>query len=778
MMKKPRLYQFLPCLALLPFLFVAMNNSFDDNETLAKPALTPQIEAIAPMGEFTWKPGNSLEFVWTSLDGYSGAYTLKVIEIHIDSMLPDSLPNTGLFFTETNISDTSFSYPVGAPDFLEDHKYAWQIETVGLPNGQRERGPVVGIFVLPPCVITATGMPPAQICPDDCFTINGTWPNSLFSFGSKRLYVFTNHPDPTTVEVDGTPAYDLSSYAPGLNSMSPHFSNNSLNYSVEICIQAGAPTPFDIKLFYYKPSFSCSLNTFGSSCCHDDIDFTVDVADVENYSDLNLMLQNPATQADLTEICNGDPVYFYMGNPMPGDASILWEYADNGGLWTPITNPDFNNFTFSIPPYPLANELWFDCSVSNDGFVDRKFRATVNSTNGNGDLCVYRSNEYEVRICCPITNASVQVLPDDPLCEGDVVTLTATLTSTDPFVAPPGSEVDIEWFRDNVNIGQTDQASVTETITVGIVDICFRAEITNCAGKQFTATKCIKVDPKPMCGEIAGISAELMLVSTDPITMDRVYEICNGEDAIIGIITPFTNCVKHWQYSDDGVFFTEVPLGVSNDQQNTNTLFNPLYNPVYYRVECRPYDYPDSGCAPCYSNIIKIQEKAVPATPVLVGDADICSGESTLITVSNPDPNLNYTWLCNGLEVGTSTSLTADEEACYWVVGTDGCYEVESPKFCLTVCEVIPIITCPLVPNECASLGVPIEISASDSESSCMGTLQYTWSWDNGTLVADNGTTLEHIPNIAGTTYTLTVTDLGSGCSATTMKTIIPCDKN
>lgn len=79
------------------------------------------------------------------------------------------------------------------------------------------------------------------------------------------------------------------------------------------------------------------------------------------------------------------------------------------------------------------------------------------------------------------------------------------------------------------------------------------------------------------------------------------------------------------------------------------------------------------------------------------------------------------------------------------------------------------------MPNECAYQGQSVTLSGCDSQSTCGNTgMTYQWAYNNGTLVSTNGCTIEHLPDPAGTTYTLTVMD-ANGCSATTTRFVKPC---
>jgi hypothetical protein len=110
------------------------------------------------------------------------------------------------------------------------------------------------------------------------------------------------------------------------------------------------------------------------------------------------------------------------------------------------------------------------------------------------------------------------------------------------------------------------------------------------------------------------------------------------------------------------------------------------------------------------------------------------------------------------------------------VEADNACGVATSEKACAEVCEVVALISCPLAPNDCACLGLPIELSAADSYSTCdPSDLQFAWSWSSGTA---NTVSILDTPPVSGETYTLVVTDTETGCTDLSQLTILPCDKN
>ena len=92
------------------------------------------------------------------------------------------------------------------------------------------------------------------------------------------------------------------------------------------------------------------------------------------------------------------------------------------------TSPPFSDFRFGVP----QGNINYDCATSTDGFVDRTFYAVSSVTEPtSGTICNYQSADYDLRICCPISSATVDISPPDPLCEGETVTVNVCLNSPD-----------------------------------------------------------------------------------------------------------------------------------------------------------------------------------------------------------------------------------------------------------------------------------------------------------------------------------------------------------
>ncbi len=522
---------------------------------------------------------------------------------------------------------------------------------------------------------------------------------------------------------------------------------------------------------------------------------------------------DPLQTVSLAAICSGDPVHFSIINsngmtPQAGaGTTINWYYSDDcfvtpGILIPPGPGALFSGFSFVSPPSHLGTTNP-NCTNSPTGFIDRCYQAVISVTNGQ-NTCTYTAASGPLRICCPIQNAQINVSPMGPLCEGDMVQFTASVSSNMP--APnANNNVHINWCV--IHNGGTpipltgplydDQPVITYLnfglLTVVPGTICFQAKISNCACPPVTVQKCVTIDPKPVCGSITGKASPPNLMP-DPDGNPDHYIICPGNDAAIMMVNPalFMNCNPVWQFmypnTQPGVWHD---MGSSNANQNTGILphSKPMIPPymwpagetnIMYRIKCLPLN-PNSSCPPCFTNELRVCLKTPPPAPVITAvPSMICKGGNSYLSVQNPDPNCNYVWYGNGLQVGFGDFLNTSNSpingnACYWVTCNDGCFTVASNKVCVKICQPVAVICCPM--PTCPCVGDPITLSGQEGPCSFgnCGPLTYFWSWTdvNGPQTATTAT-ITSIPLTNGSIYTLTVTD-ANGCTDTTQTAIVPC---
>ena len=517
----------------------------------------------------------------------------------------------------------------------------------------------------------------------------------------------------------------------------------------------------------------------------------------------------------LTSICEGDYVHFCVsdnfigGVSAPAGTMVMWESSDGGGPW--ILDPDMAAYPFSTNAtcFPVKKGVITnpDCGNIGPGFIDRKYRAKILKKMG-AETCTYTTSEHKLQICCKPTGGVITIVPNIPApwCEGDNISMTVFLNPSDPWL-PFGPNVTVDWcLIEGGNVTVLPYQNMLSfgglQIIVGTQDICLQAKIYNCSCPPITVELCIPVDPQPVCGLIDVVANPPAPISpTPPSGPPYIYEICPGDYTTLEMQNPatnFKNCNPVWQYHFD--FPLGDPwkdLGYTNSIQNTNTL--PLYSPpgpavwpsgakcIYYRIECRPYSYPNSGCDPCHSNEVTICLKPAPPSGTISGPTQFCqNGPYPTLTVTPfITGNWNYCWYWNGVleSSGPSNALVVTKPGNYWVEIKDGCQATKIGPYSVEECVLLPIIKCPK-DNPCACDGLPITLNGCDSKYTCANTgplpLIYTWTAsNNGPVICSGPDCCEgiHTPDpVVGTTYTLTIFDPNLGCMATSKTLYIkPC---
>ncbi len=754
------------------------------------------IRAIAPTGTFLFDPDSTLTFQWATNFDYEGDYRLKILPLDSTAMVPDELPDTSLYFLQEGIAGDQFSYPREAPPLMPDNRYVWQIETAEQVNGRIVKGPVIEIAPLPilsnNCEVSYTGFPTESLCPGDCFTLQATLSVPPFFLVDHQFTLFVDYPEMPAGVIT---LNDVDAYDQGLlcsSPQQPQVSNTGgSEIALTICVNESVPAPLELDLYYNRPSSFCNDEPCGENCCHHITSFSVEVADLEDFSDVALEIKDPLAINTLNEICSGEQVLFSLLNlPTTANTTINWQYSDDGGQeWQNVEGAPFvqddGSMPYTFPVFSGNEVLEIDCLNSTTGFVDRLFRAQIIASNTT-DTCEYLTAEYSLRICCPLSPSMIEMSTEDDfdldvgLCEGDELTLMVALQSADLFVSIPGEFVDIQWSVNDVVVSnQMNQTSWDLPVTINTEDLCVEAVVSNCGGKSQTVTRCISVDPQPVCGTITLQDAPMNGVMQNNALVYTVCPDCSGTLLAEGFDP--TTCKINWEFAYDvnGPWF---PMGMTNTTQNTNIIIEGNNTIIYYRVQCQPLSDP-SGCVPCFSNIIGIMEDLQePVEPFIdCTPLQFCAGTVVEPFVTTIEENTTYTWFVNGVEYSNEEILnyTLEENTCFQYTATNACYSRTSEPCCLQVCKVDALISCPLPPNECACLGDPIILFAGDSQSSCGNELSYEWSWldAGGNPQTATTVTVSDVPPANGTTYTLTVTDEELGCSDVTTLTIIPCNK-
>ncbi len=493
-----------------------------------------------------------------------------------------------------------------------------------------------------------------------------------------------------------------------------------------------------------------------------------------------LITSVPFRKDTISKICNEDVVHLCLTDTAGVSLSALppeldevkWFYSTDGTTWNLISQA-LLDLTCGVVP---QGSISIDCTTSTLGYEDWEVRSEFKYKDGS-DSCYHYTKSVPLRVCCGLDDLGLQGstnFPGDLLCDMDVVDFALDVSPNYPFLTNPASGVRIRWSYNGSplpaydDLTQINYNNITVDVNQGA---CFKVDVNfGICDKQTSLQYCFPIDPMPICGTIDTLINPTVLtqISVTP----KVYEICPGEDAALKIDLPFMNCIPTWEYSFDLSSWTG--MGSTNRQQNTNVIPTAAWpgSNIYYRIKCDPINMP-SGCEPCYSDTLEIRLSAPPIIGTITGKDQICCDETTIYTHVGHDPSLTNQWYCNGIPVGNGgMTLQASMEGCYWVESTDSCHTISTPVKCLEVCKIEAVISCPDV---CPKLGTPIILSACDSVDSCGLPLTYQWSVTGANTPTIAGCNVTHIPDAAGTTYTVKVTN-ALGCMQTASVTIVPCN--
>ncbi len=140
-----------------------------------------------------------------------------------------------------------------------------------------------------------------------------------------------------------------------------------------------------------------------------------------------------------------------------------------------------------------------------------------------------------------------------------------------------------------------------------------------------------------------------------------------------------------------------------------------------------------NGCSD--SLIYQLTSSPAPQTPVLIAPTQACEGSTLILTVSNIDLNLNYTWNFNGTTIQSGIGLdslhilnsTLQNSGTYEVVVNDGNCSVDTLVSILINDQPDPIFTASAL-SFCTGNNVTLNVTSGAG---------YTYQWyQNGQLIS------------------------------------------
>lgn len=90
-----------------------------------------EISLLSPGNNETLNPDESINFTWMPIGNIESgsSYKIKIVEIKGDESPENAMLKNKAFFEKEEIRSTTFQYPITAPKFEIEKKYAWQVST-------------------------------------------------------------------------------------------------------------------------------------------------------------------------------------------------------------------------------------------------------------------------------------------------------------------------------------------------------------------------------------------------------------------------------------------------------------------------------------------------------------------------------------------------------------------------------------------------------------------------------------------------------------------------
>lgn len=428
--------------------------------------------------------------------------------------------------------------------------------------------------------------------------------------------------------------------------------------------------------------------------------------------------------ADANNICvGGSAVLTAMVSGGNGTSNFQWQFL-NGAVWT---NVGSNSSTYTTPVLNSTGSYLYRVILTQDSGCEATSAATTITVTTDPTVTVTAN--------------------DDEICTGGTVTLTAN-------VGGGAGTPNYQWQRlvggTWTNVGTNTSMYTTPALTTGMHE--FRVIVTQNSGCSTTsASSTINVVPDP--------SVTLTAAQNN---------ICIGGQAMLTANVTGGTGTTHYQWQR---FLFGSWTNVGTDQNTYNITLNSA-GTFQFRVIVTQ----DAGCQTTSAETT-ITVTADPTVTISASDADICDGQSTLLTanVSSGAGTSSFQW--QQLISGTWTNVGTNQNTYNTGPLSTGNIQfrvtVTQNSGCSTTSGSFTVI---VRPNPSANASANQEICNGEavliSVSPTGGTSPYTYNWSTGattpSILVAPGTT---------TTYFVTVTD-AFGCASTVDDVVVTVNTN
>ncbi|HMT70590.1 MAG TPA: hypothetical protein PKD16_10540, partial [Saprospiraceae bacterium] len=591
---------------------------------------TGKIEPINPAYNSVWPPA------YTAEPGYGyNCCTGLASSWDYGSVTPNITVYVGQSFTVQNISTPSQGsylryswYDVTNPSnsillqsWGDNSSFSYVYNTPGTyyigrgaiaacqPNFSSYLCPSTQITVLPlQCAASMTANPSSCNPVTNQYSLSGT-------------VTVTNPPSSGTLTV----------YIPGLGQqvINAPFAN-SINYNI-----SGLPSDGNLRTVY--ASFSADQNCFPTKvyaapancapCTSSLYALPSSCLDINNQFSISgtISVANPPSSGTMTVSVNGgNGLVFYapfqnqtsftligVGYTTP-QRTVTVSFSATGGCSTsqlinsptPISNPTISNGSRCGPGSVVLSAA--GCSGGTLKWYSSQYGGTSIST-GSTFITPNISSTTTYYVSCSINNcessrsavtATIRALPsvsagsDASICSGQQIVITANATSgTSPYV-----------YNWSGGLGAGSSKIVSPSMTT-----------------SYTVT----VTDANSCTNTGAIIVNVSTPPTVTVNVDK-SEVCSGESSVFNtVVTGGTGTTAYqWQFSDDGITFTNVNGALNAIYTDNSAATNRWYKVIVDKGSCSINSHP-------------VKRTIIPSPSVGVNDALICNeGSATLALVN------------------------------------------------------------------------------------------------------------------------------------------------
>lgn len=340
--------------------------------------------------------------------------------------------------------------------------------------------------------------------------------------------------------------------------------------------------------------------------------------------------------------------------------------------------------------------------------VNYEYKVTATSAEGCENTKTVKVTVY------PLPNVTATA-SKTKICLGDTFDLKATSTT---------AGVTYQWSGDGVS---ASTATVTGVKPSSPGTLTYEVQVISPDGCPKKATVTVEVNPLP----------------EKPIIDPASTSICNGGSVVLSVSNVDGGCGYEWSTGDKGV--TSITVSPTATTKYTVVATNGV-----------------TGCKSEKSDEATVTVNELPKLNEIVGDKELCEGESTTLAVSSSsDPDMTYEWSTGA--TGASITVSPASTTTYTVTGTNtvtGC-KSEPKSFTVTINKKPQIANVTLSATEiCEGESITATVNMAVAGT---GTLTYTWTLPDGTNKTTAVPTCTFTPAASGT-ITVSAAD-SKGCS-------------